>query len=79
MALEKRYIPSDDECVPIESVKLDWDSIPEFVRNDIAATALKGFLKFMERPDAREILEATKERLRRESSTLLDPSPTRLM
>jgi len=56
-------------------VKLDYDSIPEFVKLDLAAAAWDAIQAFMLRPDAREILDAERELLRLEGSTLLDPRP----
>jgi len=66
-----------EECVTgkVESIKLDFDSMPEFVKNDLAAAAWDAVQRFMERPDAQTILDAERERLRREGNTLLDPRP----
>ena len=56
----------------IEEIKLDFNSTPEFVKDGLATATLDGFLEFMKRPDTRAILDAEKERLRCEGSTLLD-------
>lgn len=54
-----------------------WESIPIYAKRDIAEAAWNAFQEFMRRPDAQEILDAEKERLIREGSTLLDPRPRR--
>ena len=61
----------------VENVKLDFDSIPDFVKNDIAAAAWSAVQEFMLRPDARTILDAERELLRSEGSTLLNPRPNK--
>ena len=52
---------------------LDWDAMPDFVKQDLAASAFHAFQRFMTRPDAREILDRERELLRQEGSTLLEP------
>ena len=56
-------------------VKLNWDIIPDYVKQDIAAAAWNAIQSFMERPEAHEILEHERELLRLEGNTLLDPRP----
>ena len=56
-------------------VGFDFDLMPEFVQMEIAAAAFNAMQDFMQRPDADAILEATRERLIREGSTLLNPRP----
>ncbi len=58
-----------------DTVTLDFDSIPEFVKDDLAATALDAVMRFLQRPDARAILDRERELLRLEGSTLLNPRP----
>jgi len=60
-----------------DEIGIDWDSIPDNIKEDLADAALEDYLAFMNRPDAQAILDANKERLRREGSTLLDPRPTK--
>ena len=55
------------------AVKLDYDLIPEFVKQELAASAWKAIQLFMTRPDARTILDRERELLRLEGSTLLEP------
>jgi len=52
-------------------IKLNYDSMPEYVKQELAASAWKAIQLFMTRPDAREILDAEKARLEAEESTLL--------
>jgi len=63
-----------EDGVKYERVELvlNWDSLPKNARNNITRSAYKAFTRFMERPDAQAILDATEERLRREGSNLLD-------
>jgi len=56
-------------------VKLDFALMPDYVKQDLAEAAWNAFQRFMRRPDARAILDAEKERLMQEGSTLLDPKP----
>ena len=56
-----------------QTVGLNYDLMPEFVKQELAASAWGAIQRFMARPDARTILDATKERLLREGSTLLEP------
>ena len=58
-----------------DKIPFDFASLPEFVKDDLSTSALEAFLRFMQRPDAEEILDAAGERLRQEGSTLLDPRP----
>lgn len=67
-----------DEDVLDESVSLDFDSIPDFVKGDLALAALDAVTRFLKRPDAQEILDRERELLRIEGSTLLDPRPQKL-
>lgn len=69
-----QYIPADDADIP-KDVVLDFDSIPDFAKNDLAATALDAVMRFLQRPDAQAILDRERELLRLEGSTLLDPRP----
>ena len=55
------------------AVKLDFDLMPEFVKQELAASAFNAFQRFMTRPDARAILDNERELLRQEGSTLLNP------
>lgn len=64
-----------DEDELSESVSLDFDSIPDFVKGDLALTALDAVMRFLKRPDAQAILDRERELLRLEGSTLLDPRP----
>ena len=66
---------NDEEYELIDNVTFDFDSIPEYAREDIAAAAWGAFQRFMQQPGARDLLDAEKERLIREGSTLLDPIP----
>ena len=61
-----------DEYEPT-GIKFDIDAIPDFIREDLAAAAWNAVQRFMRRSDARAILDAEKERLISEGSTLLDP------
>jgi hypothetical protein len=63
-------IDEDEEIV--DSVTLDFDAIPDFIKHDLAQAALEGFMSFIRRPDAQSILEAEREKLRLEGSALLD-------
>ena len=56
-------------------VSIDFALMPDYVKTDIAATVWNAVKDFMSRPDADAILKATRERLIREGSTLLDPRP----
>jgi hypothetical protein len=51
---------------------LDFDAMPRYVQDDLTKSAYEAFTSFVKRPDAQTILDATKERLQREGSTLLD-------
>ena len=68
----------DDESGLADNVSLDFDSIPAFVKDDLAAAALDAFMRFLQRPDAQAILDAERELLRREDSTLLEPRLVKL-
>lgn len=68
----------DTEVDLTESISLDFDSIPDFVKGDLALTALDAVMIFLKRPDAQEILNRERELLRLEGSTLLDPRPQKL-
>jgi len=57
----------------LENFALDFDSMPDYVKSDIAAAAWAAVQRFMLRPDAQAILDAERERLLLEGSTLLDP------
>lgn len=65
----------DDEGGVVESVSLDFESIPDFVKGEIALSALGAIMRFLQRPDAQDVLDRERELLRREGSTLLDPRP----
>ena len=52
-------------------VKLDYDKIPSRAKHNLAASAFEAYSRFMERPDAQSILDATEERLKKENSPLL--------
>ena len=65
------------EYYQIEDFVYDFNSLSEYAKQNIAAAAWKAFQEFMRRPDAQEILDAEKERLKLEGSTLLDPRPRR--
>jgi len=56
-----------------QAVTLDFDSMPDFIKKELAASAFKAFQRFLERPDARAIIDREKELLRQEGSTLLEP------
>ena len=68
-------IMSEEEF--IAATTIDWDSMPEHVKADLGRAALEGFLEFMKRPDAEELLAAKEEQLRREGSTLFDRRDTK--
>ena len=53
------------------AVKLNFDLMPDFVKQELAASAFNAFQRFMTRPDARAILDRERELLRLEGSTLL--------
>jgi len=63
---------SDTRCL-LAPITLDWDAMPDFVKQDLAGAAFSAFQRFMTRPDAREILDRERELLRQEGSTLLEP------
>lgn len=65
------YELTDDE------IGLDWNSMPEHTKNDLADAALKAYIGFMKRPDAQEVLKRERELLRQEGSTLLEPRPVK--
>ena len=54
-------------------LRLDFDSMPDYVKSDIAAAAWDAVQRFMQRPDAQAILDAERELLILEGSTLLEP------
>jgi len=58
-----------------DHIPFDFDDMPDNVKNDLAASAWKAIQRFMQRPNARAILDATLESLISEGSTLLDPGP----
>jgi len=55
-----------------DPVKLDYDLIPEQAKKNLAEAAFHAYNRFMERPDAQAILDATEKRLREENSPLLE-------
>jgi hypothetical protein len=58
-----------DDCGnPIE---LDYNCIPARSRHNLAEAAFHAYNRFMERPDAQAILDATEKRLREENSPLV--------
>ena len=57
----------------MEKIVLDWNAVPEHIKQDIARSAYHAFTEFMKRPDAEEILERERELLIQEGSTLLEP------
>lgn len=46
------------------SGQIDVNAIPHHIAVSIGESALRGVLRFLERPDGRELLEAKKEELR---------------
>ncbi|MCL2249127.1 MAG: hypothetical protein FWC13_07625 [Oscillospiraceae bacterium] len=57
-----------DEC------SFDFDSMPDSAKQEFVASSSKTFMRFMQRPDAHQILDAERERLVIEGSTLLAPT-----
>lgn len=55
-----------------ETVSIDFDSIPDFVKDNLATAVLESFLRFMQRLDSETILEAERSLLRQDGGTLLD-------
>ena len=64
---------SETRCLTASKTTLDWDTMPDFVKQDLAGAAFKAFQRFMTRPDARAVLDRERELLRQEGSTLLEP------
>ena len=56
-----------------EKPTFDIDAMPKHARDEFIKATYEAFMRFMERPDAQSILDATKERLLQEGSTLLSP------
>ena len=54
-----------------ELIELDYNCIPARSRHNLAEAAFHAYNRFMERPDAQAILDATEKRLREENSPLL--------
>jgi len=48
------------------TVKINWDSVPGHVKEDLGATTYHAVVEFLKHPDAQEILDAAKERMIRE-------------
>jgi len=57
----------------IDTPVFDLDAMPKHARDAFIKATYEAFKRFMERPDAQSILDATKERLIQEGSTLLNP------
>ena len=62
----------------MQTERLDLDALSPIGRTRLAAAGWNAVNNFLKRPDARAILDAEKERLLKEGSTLLDPRPKKL-
>ena len=69
----QRSLPlRDDEYEPIENVEIRPEDLSDEVKRGLAVGFWKSFQRFMQRPDADELLDAELERLQRENSPLLN-------
>ena len=62
--------PEISEDNLLAAITVDWSSIPPYAKERLVASAYNAFTEFMSQPDALDILEDTKARMRKEGSTL---------
>lgn len=64
-SVDGRCLTKEPECRD-ESIEIDFDLIPDHVREDLAAATLESVREFLRKPGGREFLEKKKrERKRR--------------